>query len=77
MPTYRVILAVVFSSFLALSAVSCDRDKPPEKTGEKKVDQSTQQPAGGTQQPQQPQQPGGGTTEPGQTPGGTEQPKTQ
>ena len=61
MATYRMILAVVFSSFLALSTVSCDGDKPPEKTGEKKIEQPTQQP-GGTQQP-------GVTQEPGQTTG--------
>ncbi|OGR19801.1 MAG: hypothetical protein A2X81_08985 [Desulfobacterales bacterium GWB2_56_26] len=65
MATYRMILAVVFSSFLALATVSCDGDKPPEKTGEKKVEQPTQQP---TQQPGGTQQPGV-TQEPGQTTG--------
>lgn len=63
MSPYRMMLAVVLSSFLALFTVSCDRDKPPEKTGEKKVEQPTQQP-GGTQQPGQttgekPAEPGG------------------
>lgn len=67
MSPFRLIVAVVLASFLALFTVSCDQNKPAEKTGDKKVEQPTTPPPSGSQQPGS-QQPGG-TQQPSQTPG--------
>lgn len=69
----RMIFAVVLSSFLALATVSCDRDKPADTTGEKKVEQTTPPPS---TTPQPGVTPGPTTGEKPAEPGDTA-PKTQ
>lgn len=51
MSPYRMIFAVVLASLLALFTVSCDQNKPAEKTGDKKVEQPKAPPPAGSQQP--------------------------